>query len=318
MQLVLSSDHRRALDVTYSQDNSSGTCIQLSRVAGVDGDAVEGAEGDLVRLGQHFTLRDESGEVCIDDGAEYSSSTCSTDLQSWSTILYIRPADGSAIVQYNQACEIFAHQPGGAGGGLRRVFLHPGRSEASRGSSSTVFHTTAMANARCEHMLHLEHEHMLDDDGARWRGLPADEYPASLSSPKLASIEEHNAPAGFAVVDIGNTPSSPNARRTIADTGTQQRAAAAAPSRQQQHLQVQKMESNRASSSRVDELPATGGQTDSVAEALSAGVAWDELGSLKIEARQLKWNKSKWSRTLLQTAGANKVPREVTHVVTVL
>ena len=37
---------------------------------------------------------------------------------------------------------------------------------------------------------------------------------------------------------------------------------------------------------------------EAVAEALSSGVAWDDLGELKPEARKLKWNKSSWGRSL--------------------
>jgi len=39
-------------------------------------------------------------------------------------------------------------------------------------------------------------------------------------------------------------------------------------------------------------------QMEAVAEALSSGVAWDDLGELKPEARKLKWNKSSWGRSL--------------------
>ena len=37
---------------------------------------------------------------------------------------------------------------------------------------------------------------------------------------------------------------------------------------------------------------------EAVAEALSSGVAWDDLRELKPEARKLKWNKSTWGRSL--------------------
>ena len=37
---------------------------------------------------------------------------------------------------------------------------------------------------------------------------------------------------------------------------------------------------------------------EAVAEAFSSGVAWDDLGELKPEARKLKWNKSSWGRSL--------------------
>ena len=37
---------------------------------------------------------------------------------------------------------------------------------------------------------------------------------------------------------------------------------------------------------------------EAVAEAFSSGVAWDDLGELKPEARKHKWNKSSWGRSL--------------------
>ena len=41
-----------------------------------------------------------------------------------------------------------------------------------------------------------------------------------------------------------------------------------------------------------------------VADALSSGVAWNDLGPLKAEARKLKWNKSSWSRAVRQVSPA--------------
>ena len=39
-----------------------------------------------------------------------------------------------------------------------------------------------------------------------------------------------------------------------------------------------------------------------VAEALSSGVAWNDLGPIKAEARKLSWNKSSWSRVVKEVS----------------
>ena len=41
-----------------------------------------------------------------------------------------------------------------------------------------------------------------------------------------------------------------------------------------------------------------------VADALSSGVAWNDLGPLKIEARKLTWNKSNWSQVVGEASPA--------------
>ena len=44
-----------------------------------------------------------------------------------------------------------------------------------------------------------------------------------------------------------------------------------------------------------------------VADALSSGVAWNDLGPLKTEARKLTWNKSSWSRAVREVSPAGEV-----------
>ena len=41
-----------------------------------------------------------------------------------------------------------------------------------------------------------------------------------------------------------------------------------------------------------------------VADALSSGVAWNNLGPLKTKARKLTWNKSSWSRAVREVSPA--------------
>ena len=47
-----------------------------------------------------------------------------------------------------------------------------------------------------------------------------------------------------------------------------------------------------------------------VDNAMSSGVAWDDLGPLKAEARQMKYNKSSWGRSLRAAAAAHDVIRD--------
>ena len=51
-------------------------------------------------------------------------------------------------------------------------------------------------------------------------------------------------------------------------------------------------------------------EISSVDDAMSSGVAWDDLGPLKAEARQMKYNKSSWARSLRSAAAAHDVVRD--------
>ena len=47
-------------------------------------------------------------------------------------------------------------------------------------------------------------------------------------------------------------------------------------------------------------------------DAMSSGVAWEDLGPLKAEARQMKYNKSSWTRSLRAAAAAHDKLRGTT------